>query len=300
MRHTLSEALSGLRRNASMTLAVVVTMWVSLSLFGMGLLAAQQVDRMKDRWYDQIEISVFLCTKDTRGDNCDKGLDATEAQKASIKATIEGNPEVQQVYYESKQEAFAEFQKAYQGTPMQDSLTVDQMQDSYRVKLKDPQKYAGLVSEVQGLKGVQFVQDLHTYFDPIFAWLNALRWGTIGMSLLLLGAAALQIGNTIRMAAFARRRELGIMRLVGASNLYIMLPFLLESLLAALIGAVLACGSLAAFTQFVIIDRAQVSLKALRWIGWQETGAAMAGVVMVAVILSLVPTLLATRRYVRV
>jgi len=120
------------------------------------------------------------------------------------------------------------------------------------------------------------------------------------MSVLLLLAAALQIGNTIRMAAFARRRELGIMRLVGASNLYIMLPFLLESLFAALIGAALACASLAAFTRFVIIDRAQVSLKALRWIGWSETSWAMAGVVMVAVVLSLVPTLFATRRYVRV
>jgi cell division transport system permease protein len=300
MRHTLSEAFSGLRRNLSMTLAVVVTMWVSLSLFGMGLLAAQQVDRMKDRWYDQIEISVFLCTKDTRGDNCDRGQDTTDAQKASIRATIEANPEVQQVYYESKQEAFEEFQQAYQGTPMQESLTVDQMQDSFRVKLKDPSKYAGLVSEVRGLKGVQSVQDLHTYLDPIFAWLNALRWGTIGMSVLLLLAAALQIGNTIRMAAFARRRELGIMRLVGASNLYIMLPFLLESLIAALIGAALACGSLAAFTKLVILDRAQVSLKALRWIGWSETVWAMGGVVLVAVVLSLVPTVIATRRYVRV
>ena len=300
MLHPLSAAFSGLRRTACMSLAVVVTMWVSLSLFGMGLLAAQQVDRMKDRWYDQIEISVFLCTKDTRGDNCDRGLDATDAQKSAIRTAIEGNPEVQQVYYESKQEAFEEFQKAYEGTPMQESLTVDQMQDSYRVKLKDPAKYAGLVSEVRGLKGVQSVQDLHTYLDPIFAWLNALRWGTIAMSVLLLLAAALQIGNTIRMAAFARRRELGIMRLVGASNLYIMLPFLLESLFAALIGAALACASLAAFTRFVIIDRAQVSLKALRWIGWSETSWAMAGVVMVAVVLSLVPTLFATRRYVRV
>lgn len=300
MRHTLSEAFSGLRRNASMTLAVIVTMWVSLSLFGLGLLAAQQVDRMKDRWYDQIEISVFLCTKDTRGDNCDRGFDATDAQKAVIRETIVNNPEVEQVYYESKEEAFEEFKRYSQGTSMQETLTVDQMQDSFRVKLKDPQRYQGLVSEVQGLKGVQTVQDLHTYLDPIFAWLNALRWGTIGMSVLLLLAAALQIGNTIRMAAFARRRELGIMRLVGASNVYIMLPFLLESLIAALIGAALACGSIAAFVQLVIIDRAQVSLKALRWIGWSEAGVAMAGVVMVAVLLSLVPTLVASRRYVRV
>lgn len=153
---------------------------------------------------------------------------------------------------------------------------------------------------MQTLKGVQTVQDLHTYLDPIFAWLNALRWGTIGMSALLLLAAALQIGNTIRMAAFARRRELGIMRLVGAGNWYIMLPFLLESLFAAIVGALLACGTLAAGVYFVIMRNAQVSLKALKWIGWSHTGIAMAGVAVVAVLLSMIPTLIATRRYLRV
>ncbi len=300
MRHTFSEAWSGVRRNATMTLAVIVTMWVSLSLFGSGLLAAQQVELMKDRWYDKIEISVFLCVKDVKGDNCDPGQDATQAQKETIRQVIESNPETAQIFYESKEEAFEEFKKAYADSPIQDTLTVDQMQDSFRVKLKNPNNYQGLVSEVQTLKGVQTVQDLHTYLDPIFAWLNALRWGTIGMSALLLLAAALQIGNTIRMAAFARRRELGIMRLVGAGNWYIMLPFLLESLFAAIVGALLAGVTLAAGVYFVIMRNAQVSLKALQWIGWSHTGIAMAGVAVVAVLLSMIPTLIATRRYLRV
>ena len=300
MRHTFSEAWSGVRRNATMTLAVIVTMWVSLSLFGSGLLAAQQVELMKDRWYDKIEISVFLCVKDVKGDNCDPGQDARQAQKETIRQVIESNPETAQIFYESKEEAFEEFKKAYADSPIQDTLTVDQMQDSFRVKLKNPNNYQGLVSEVQTLKGVQTVQDLHTYLDPIFAWLNALRWGTIGMSALLLLAAALQIGNTIRMAAFARRRELGIMRLVGAGNWYIMLPFLLESLFAAIVGALLAGVTLAAGVYFVIMRNAQVSLKALQWIGWSHTGIAMAGVAVVAVLLSMIPTLIATRRYLRV
>ncbi len=300
MRHTFAEAWGGLRRNASMTLAVVVTMWVSLSLFGAGLLAAQQVDLLKSRWYDKIEISVFLCVKDVRADTCDKGLDATDAQKATILAAIQANPETQTVYYESKQEAFAEFQRVFSGSSIEDSLTVEQMQDSYRVKLKDPRNYQGLVSEISTMKGVQAVQDLHVILDPIFMWLNALRWGTIGMSVLLLLAASLQIGNTIRMAAFARRRELGIMRLVGASNWYIMLPFLLESLFAAVLGAALASGTLAAGLYVIVIQNAQVSLKGLRWIGWSEAGIAMAGVVIVAIVLSIVPTLIATRRYLRV
>ncbi|HSN11240.1 MAG TPA: permease-like cell division protein FtsX [Propionibacteriaceae bacterium] len=300
MRHTFSETWSGLRRNASMTLAVVVTMWVSLSLFGAGLLAARQVDLLKDRWYDKIEISAFLCVKDVKGDNCDPGQDATDAQKAAVLQAIQQNPETQDVFYESKQQAFDEFKRVFQGSSIEDSLTVDQMQDSYRVKLKNPANYQGLVSEISSMKGVQFVQDLHVYLDPIFTWLNALRWGTIGMSVLLLLAASLQIGNTIRMAAFARRRELGIMRLVGASNIYIMLPFLLESLFAAILGAALASATLAAGLYFVIVQNAQVSLKGLRWIGWSDAGLAMAGVAGVAVVLSIAPTLIATRRYLRV
>jgi len=299
MRHTFSETLSGLRRNASMTLAVVVTMWVSLSLFGAGLLAARQVDLLKDRWYDKIEISAFLCVKDVKGDNCDTGQDATDAEKAAVLAAIQQNPETQDVYYESKQDAFSQFKQVFAGSSIEDSLTVDQMQDSYRIKLKNPANYQGLVSEISTMKGVQFVQDLHVYLDPIFMWLNALRWGTIGMSVLLLLAASLQIGNTIRMAAFARRRELGIMRLVGASNIYIMLPFLLESLFAAILGAALASGTLA-LGLYVVVQKAEVSLKGLRWIGWSDAGLAMAGVTGVAIVLSIVPTLIATRRYLRV
>ena len=237
-RHILSETRAGLRQNLTMTLAVIMTMWVSLSLFGAGLLASQQVDLMKGRWYDKIEISIFLCTKDTRGDQCEPGQDVTQAQKDEVRRTLEANPEVAPdgIYFETKEEAFEEFQAAYQGSPIQDSLTVEQMQESFRVKLKNPEEYQGVVSSVNGLKGVQKVQDLHQLLDPFFRALNLLQWSTAGASVLLLLASALQIGNTIRLATFARRREIGIMRLVGASNFYITVPFLLEAVISALIG----------------------------------------------------------------
>ena len=94
LRHLFSETRAGLRQNLTMTLAVIMTMWVSLSLFGAGLLANQQVDLMKGRWYDKIEISIFLCTKDTRGDQCDPGQDVTQPQKDEIQRTLAANPEV--------------------------------------------------------------------------------------------------------------------------------------------------------------------------------------------------------------
>ena len=301
-RHILSETGSGLRQNLTMTLAVVMTMWVSLSLFGAGLLASQQVDLMKGRWYDKIEISIFLCAKDTRGDQCDPGQDATQTQKDLIRQTLENNPEVAQggVFFETKEDAFADFQQAYEGNPIQDSLTADQMQESFRVKLKNPEKYEGVVSAVIGLKGVQTVQDLRKYLDPFFSWLNLLQWATIVASGLLLFAAALQIGNTIRLAAFARRREIGIMRLVGASNLYITLPFLLEAIIAAVLGVAFACATLASMVYFINVKKAEVSIQSLPWIGWNQALLAMAGVAIVGLLLSIIPTLITTRKYLRV
>jgi cell division transport system permease protein len=301
MRHTLTETWSGLRRNASMTLAVVVTMWVSLTLFGAGLLVAQQVDRLKDDWYDKVEISVFLCVPDSSGSNCTKGEAATDAQRADIEQALRSNPEVAEVFYETKEQAYQQFREYYANNdPILKSTTVDMMQDSFRVKLKNAEEYQGVISAVSGMPGVEQVQDLRKILDPMFAWLNLARWATVGLSGLLLLAAALQIGNTIRMAAYSRRREIGIMRLVGASNWYIMLPFLLESVIAAIGGALLACLTLAAVQQFVIVGRAAVEIQTVRWIDWANVGWAMAWLAIVAVVLSIIPTLIATRRFLRV
>jgi cell division transport system permease protein len=301
-RHILSETGAGLRQNLTMTLAVVMTMWVSLSLFGAGLMANQQVELMKGRWYEKIEISVFLCTQYSNGDQCEPNTDVTQPQKDAIQQALVSNPEVAPggVYFESKQQAWEDFQRAYEGNPIQSSLTVDQMQESFRVKLKNPEQYQGVVSAVVGLKGVQTVQDLHKYLDPFFRVLRGLQWGTIAASALLLAAAALQIGNTIRLATFARRREIGIMRLVGASNVYITLPFLLEAVLSALAGAVLACATLASGVYFIIMRKAEVSIQSLPWIGWSQAGWAMAGVAAVGLVLSIIPTLVTTRKYLRV
>lgn len=156
------------------------------------------------------------------------------------------------------------------------------------------------MSAVSGLKGVQKVQDLRQYLDPFFSWLNLLQWGTIVASALLLLAAALQIGNTIRLAAFARRREIGIMRLVGASNLYITLPFLFEAIISALIGVMLASATLVTGVYLVIMRKAEVSIQSLPWIGWKETLLAVLGVAVVGLALSIIPTLITTRKYLRV
>lgn len=285
-----------------MTMAVVVTMWVSLTLFGIGLMTAQQVDLVKGRWYDKIEISVYLCVADTNsGGTCEVDKATTDAQREAIRTALEANPEVEKVYYESQAEAYADFKEVFKDQPtMRDSLAESQMPDSFRIKLKNPENYAGVVSEVQAMPGVWSVQDLHSVLDDMFNGLNMLKWGTIGMSILLLVAASLQIANTIRVAAFTRRRELGIMRLVGASNAYILLPFLLESLFAAIVGVALAGGSLLFGLWWLVIKNLRVEVKTIPWIGWSEGFVTVGWVALVGVGLAIIPTLLATRRYLKV
>lgn len=300
MRHTWKETASGLKRNLSMTIAVIVTMWVSLTLFGIGVLTSQQVDKLKGSWYDKIQVAVYLCTPTDKATNCTPGEGATDAQKTAIKSALEANPDVEKVYFETKEDAFKEYQKLYANSSLEHALTVNEMPESFRVKLKNPETYQSVRTSVGNLQGVSKVQDLHKLLDPFFRWLNIAKWATIGASALLLVAAALQISNTIRMAAFARRRELGIMRLVGASNLYIMLPFLLESLFAALVGVVLAGTTMLGIVYWLILRNAQVSIKSVGWIGLPETGIAVLWVALVAIVLSIIPTLIATRRYLRV
>lgn len=302
MRHTFREAWSGIRRNAAMTMAVIVTMAVSLTLFGVGLLTTMQVDLMKGRWYDKVEISIFLCVKDaSRGGTCTPGSATTDAQRATIKATLEANPEVEQVYYESQAEAYAQFQEMFKDQPtMRDSVTQPQMPDRFQVKLKNPENYQGVVSEAKSLQGIWRVEDLHSLLDPMFKGLNILKWSTIGMSVALLLAASLQIATTIRMAAFTRRRELGIMRLVGASNTYILLPFLLESLFAAVFGIALASLFLAGSWWLLVANGLKLSIQALAWVTAQHVWVAIGWVALVGAVLAILPTLLATRKYLKV
>ncbi|MFT8394694.1 permease-like cell division protein FtsX [Propionibacterium sp.] len=305
MRYTFRETGSGLKRNMSMTISVIVTMWISLALFGASIMTMQQVNAMKGQWYDRIEVSVFLCTVGSAssdpGGNCQSDQGVTNDERAAIQSTLESDPTVQTVFYESKQQAFDEFQQTFADNPIQNSLTVEQMQESFRVKLKNPQNYQQVVDAVQDMPGVQAVQDLHTVLDPFFRVLNALQWGTLVTAALLLLAAALQIGNSIRISAYSRRREIGIMRLVGASNGYILLPFVLEALFAGVIGIVLAGASMVALRGFVVSGlQSQLAIQSLGWITWTDTWWAVAAVAVLGILLSIIPTLLATRRYLRV
>jgi cell division transport system permease protein len=301
LRYVFSELGQGLRRNLSMHIAVVLTLFVSLTLVGLGVLLNQQADKAAEHWGSQLQITVWLCKE--KDDNPACAGEVTDAQKAAIAKVVENNPEVASWHTESKQEAFDKVKELLGPEKFEGpnpAATAADMPQSVWIELKDPDEYKGITSAVVGLDGVSGIRDMREVLEPIYGSINALQWGALGTAAFLVLAALLLVGNTIRLAAFARRKEIGIMRLVGASTLYIALPFLLEALVTAVIGVVLAGGALAAFMYFGIHERAGDQLKFMPWIGLDEYLVALGAVAVLGPLLTLLPTLALTRKYLKV
>jgi cell division transport system permease protein len=260
-RFLLSEVGIGLRRNMTMTFAVIVTTAISLSLLGIGLLSNAQVGAMKDYWYDKIEVSVFLCGSLSESPSCAGGV-VTSEQRLQIQQDLQSMPAVDSVFYESQSEAFNRFQERFKDSAIAANVTADQLPESFRVKLKDPTQFAVIVSAFSGRPGVDVVQDQRSILEKFFKLLGVLRNGALLVGLASVLTAALLISNTLRIAAFNRRRETGVMKLVGASSWSIQLPFLLEGVISAIVGWGLATGLLAGLKG--VIDSTVASVITLR------------------------------------
>jgi cell division transport system permease protein len=301
LRYVFSELGQGLRRNLSMHIAVVLTLFVSLTLVGLGLLLNQQADKAAQHWGSQLQITVWLC-KD-KDDNPACTGEVTDTQKTAIEKVVEENPEVADYHAESKEEAFDKVKELLGPEKFEGpnpAATAADMPQSLWIELNNPEEYQGITSAVKGLDGVSGIRDMRAVLKPIYGSINALQWGALGTATFLVLAALLLVGNTIRLAAFARRREIGIMRLVGASTSYITLPFLLEAMVTALIGVGLAAGALGAFMYFGIHERAGDQLKFMPWIGMEEYTVAVFWIAILGPILTLLPTLVLTRKYLKV
>lgn len=295
----LREVAIGLRRNLGMTVAVVITVAVSLTMFGAGLLTRAQVNEMKDFWYDKVEVSVFLCGADSEQASCADGA-VTAEQRSQIEADLRALPQVERVYYESQQEAYERFKEQFRGTAIAENVTPDSLPESFRVKLKDPTQFDVVAGAFEGRPGVELVQDQRKLLETFFKVLNGLQAGALIVAAFMIVVALLLISNTIRVAAFTRRRETGIMRLVGASNFYIQLPFVLESVLAAVAGALVAAAFLSGIKVVMFDQILRPSFQFTRFIGWDSVWVTIVVVVITAVLISSLASFVTLRRYLRV
>lgn len=247
----LSEVAQNLRRNLFMVVSVVLVTFISLVFVGSSALIQLQIGKAKGDWYDKVQVAVWLCPDNEITASCPTGEGASDADVDKLKDIIssELGDDVKDIRVISKAESFEEFKKRYdKGVYEGQTLTEDDMQISMRLSLANPENYQVVADILTNRQGVQTVSDERQLFQSIFDTLNQLTIVAICLAVLMLISALLLIATTIRLSAASRWRETEIMRLVGASNWFIQLPFILEGVIAAVIGALMASG----FIQFIV------------------------------------------------
>ena len=294
------EAGAGLRRNLTLTFAVVLTIAVSLTLLGVSLMLRAQVNAMQDYWYDKVEVSVFLCSRGSDAPTC-AGGEVTDDQRELIEgALLSLDPLVEEVFYESKEDAFSRFSEQFSDSPILGSLTPDSLPESFRVKLSDPTQFYLIASSFSDVPGVEEVSDQRTILEGFFRILLGLQLIALVVAVSMLFVTVLLTVNTMRLAVFSRRREAEVMRLVGASKLYIQLPFVLEAVFSAVAGAALAVVTLASFQYFVIENTLVPAYPFTAFIGWDAVWEIVPVLVAVGVLISTLAASLTLRKYLRV
>ena len=247
----LQEVWTGLRRNLTMTIALVVVVAISLALLGTGLLFVKQVDNTRTYWQGKVQLSIYLCTTTSVSPQCHQNGPATQAEKNQIAADLRALPQVEKVYYESQAQAYQHFRQDFSRDPSFTNLvTRSEIPDSFQVKLRNTEADFNIVAgTVQGRPGVDQIVNDSSILAKFYKLLDGARNAVVIIAIVLIIAAVLLVANTIRLSAFNRRRETAIMRLVGASNFYVQLPFLVEGIIAGLFGWLIAAGLLIAVKQ---------------------------------------------------
>ncbi len=298
----LKEVGEGFRRNLSMVISVILVTFISLTFLGAAILVQFQIGQIKGYWYDRAQVAVYFCT-DVSPEAACNGTEASVDQIAAVKAELLGTtlgPYIKHVDFENHQQAYANAKKQFAGTGLATLVTPDILSQAFRVNMKDPAQAQIVIDQISGRPGVEQVEDQRALLDPIFAIMNAASYTAIGVAGLMLVAAVLLISTTIRLSAFSRRRELGIMRLVGASNRFIETPFILEGVLAAFIGSVLAAGAILAIVQFFVQGYLQKTIQNTAFVGIPDALIVAPIILAVGIILAALSASVAIRRYLKV
>lgn len=225
----VGEALQNTKRNFLMAASATLTVAISLSLFGSVLVLRQWTDTLVGRWRGNVEINLFLRT------------DSSEPQIEAIQAKIASMPEVKEYKYVSREEALQEFREMFKDKrELVENVDPSILPPSFRLKLRNPEQVDVVADQLSGLPGVDEVQTANETIKRLSRITNVLTAGMAFFVIVFGLAAVMLIANTIRLAVFARRREIGIMKLVGATNWFVRVPFMIEGMLAGLVGSVLA------------------------------------------------------------
>ena len=236
--YALRETIASFRRNMTLSAAAVITSAVSLLLVGATFLMQRAFDNLLVQWRGDVGMIVFVRP------------DVTPEALAFIEQNLKSQPnviDVQKISYLDKAQSYEEAKRVFAGDDTTLSLlSIDSIPSQFKVvpKTTDPELVRSLAGQYRSLPGVAGVSLAEDEFDVISTLSSFVRVVTIAMSLVLLAVAVILIWNTIRTAIFARRREIEVMKLVGATDWFIRVPFILEGLIQGLLGALVSCGGL--------------------------------------------------------
>ena len=294
-----SEVGNGLRRNLSMVVSVVLVTFISLTFVGTAALLQLQIAQMKTYWYDRAQVAVYMCTET---DNCPGGA-ATAQSVEAVKKQLESpeiSPYIQKFYFQDQKQGYEQFKQQFKGNQIADYVTPEMIPQTFWVNLKDPNRSDVLTETLSSSPGVQSVVDQRSYLDQIFRILSAGSYTALGIAALMLVAAVLLIATTIRLSAFSRRREIGIMRLVGASNRFIQTPFIIEGVIAALIGAVLSATVIWVLVEVFVHGPLQASIPSINFVSMEQAWPVIPLVIVIGALLAALSATFAIKRYLRV
>ncbi|WP_404311392.1 permease-like cell division protein FtsX [Agrococcus terreus] len=296
------EVWNGLRRNLSVVVSVVLVTFISLSFVGAAILLQLQINQMKGFWYDRAQVGIYFCGPVDATETCTQTA-ATEEQVQAVQDVLASGaiaPYVGNVVFEDREQAYANFMEQFGGTASAEFASPDTMNEALRVQPASPADAELIREATSALPGVLEVRDQQALLDPIFQVLNTASLAAIGVAVLMLVAAVLLISTTIRLSAFSRKRELGIMRLVGASNRFIQTPFIIEGVVAALLGAVLAAGSVIAIVHFFLQGYVAPMLQTIAIVTIDDALLVAPVLVGIGVLFAGVAAAVAIRRYLRI
>jgi cell division transport system permease protein len=297
-----SEVGQGLRRNLAMVISIILVTFISLTFVGTASLLQLQIGQMKNYWYDRAQVAIYLCTDVSPEATCPRG-EASDDVKIEVQERLDSatlTPFIEEYYFEDHDQAFANFQEQFAGNAVAQYVKAEQLNETYWVNLFDPNQSQIITESFTGLSGVEEVRDQRSYLDQIFNILNIASLAAVSIAALMLVSSVLLISTTIRLSAFSRRRELGIMRLVGASNFSIQLPFILEGVVAALLGSLLAAGAVLGLVEFFVQGFLAERLPFTSFVSLSDGMLVVPLLIAAGVVLAAVASGLAIRRYLKI
>lgn len=297
----LREVGTGLARNLSMVVSIILVTFISLTFVGTAILLQAQVTQMKSFWFDRAQVAIYMCTDFSTLGGCDQQA-ASPDQKVAIEQRLQSStlaPYIDRYFFENRDEAFANFREQFKDSAVVDLVSPELLPETFWVNLVDPTQSELIFESISGLPGVESVIDQRTYLDQIFALLNAGSLTAVAVAGLMLLAAALLIATTIRLSAFSRRRELAIMRLVGASNRFIQTPFVLEGIVAAALGAAVASAAVWSIVHFFVQGYLAEALPTTVFVTTADAFGAMPVLFATGIGLAVVASYISITRYLR-